>query len=63
MERLLKGSDSVGRSGLDRRIVSDFERLMDDDMNTPAALGMLGKLLVDGKGSDTVRYLLRVLGF
>lgn len=63
VDGLMKGKADAGMSGVDRRIVSEFETIMDDDMNTPAALEMLGKMLIDGKEKDTVRYLLSVLGF
>ena len=52
-----------GNGKVNKRLVSRFEQIMDDDIDTPAALEFIRSLLDEGKETGTARYLLGVLGF
>ncbi len=62
IDKLMRRS-SVNAERINKKLVSDFEQVMDDDLNTPAALDIIKTLLTNGKGKDTARYLLGILGF
>lgn len=48
--------DSDGKGKINSRYIKEFEKEMDDDLNTPNALHVLWKLVRDGKISDDEKY-------
>ena len=47
----------------DDAFVSEFDSVMDDDLNTPGALRMLGTLLDGGRDDAAARRIAGILGF
>lgn len=62
MGRSLKTRND-GRSKVNSSIVREFCKVMDDDMDTPKAIGMLKVLLDGGRETATIAYISRILGF
>lgn len=62
IDKLMRGS-GVNAERINKKLVSEFEQVMDDDLNTPAALEIIKTLLTNGKEKDTAQYLLGILGF
>ena len=62
VDKLMRGS-GVYAERINKKLVSAFERVMDDDLDTPAALDIIKVLLMNGKEKGTARYLLGILGF
>jgi L-cysteine:1D-myo-inositol 2-amino-2-deoxy-alpha-D-glucopyranoside ligase len=48
---------------LDGLEISEFDKLMNDDLNTPAALRLLGDLLEENGNAATAAYMAKILGF
>ncbi|MEM3839261.1 MAG: cysteine--tRNA ligase [Candidatus Micrarchaeaceae archaeon] len=60
-DMLMKKGSIKGK--LNKELVYEFERIMDEDMNTPAALEFVYSIISEGKEEATAQYLLEVLGF
>jgi cysteinyl-tRNA synthetase len=48
---------------LDESEIAEFDRLMDDDLDTPAALRLLGDLLEEHGNKATAIHMAKILGF
>ncbi len=60
VERFLASKNS---SKISNPIMKQFEKLMDDDLNTPEVLELVQTLLADGENRNTVEKIMSILGF
>lgn len=60
-EALKAGGSS--KAHVNRNIVKEFCKAMDDDLDTPAALALLKELLEEGKDTATIKHISGILGF
>lgn len=64
MAAICRAAKKPGKHGLvNKKIVSQFTELMDDDLDTPGVLKLIESVSESGKDAATVSYLLGVLGF
>ncbi|MFI5265226.1 MAG: cysteine--tRNA ligase [Candidatus Levyibacteriota bacterium] len=61
IKKTLKNA-AVNREQITNNSLEDFESLMDDDLNTPKVLELIGKFVSENKKSDA-KNILQILGF
>ncbi len=63
ISKMMSGGNETRAGSVNRSAVSEFESAMNDDMNTPKALGVVKALIDMGEETTTARCLSGVLGF